>query len=187
MTFRDYQQITEVETKLSVLLYLSSNTQINEGIIREEQINEGIKEWLKTIGITIDKGPSIIDYAMNFTSKAGMIILAAIQGDKEKIKAIVNTFSKDAFVDFLIALDDITLGIISGPLDLVSALTGWDIHSSIKSVGNKTKQAVKNIQAGIQTVKTNISKIMNPEKQKIININLDNIEKSIPDVSAIKF
>ncbi|MCD6435920.1 MAG: hypothetical protein J7L15_05980, partial [Clostridiales bacterium] len=84
MTFKQHlileNNLIEAEIKITTLLFLAQAPQN----MNESDLNEGVKDWLKKMGLSLVKGPSFIDHINNFVSGAGTIVLAAIQGDKVK-------------------------------------------------------------------------------------------------------
>ena len=148
--------------------------------LNEAELNEGFKDWLKSVGMNMEKTPSVIDYMMDFTSGVGMIILAALKGDKHKIKAIADMFTFEEFADFIMSLDNITMGLISTPLAIIQAITGWDIENSVKNATKNTVKIIGNIKQAIKTIRTNTAKIMCPTKQKVIDLNISDIENNLP-------
>ncbi len=180
MTFKNHREIKEAEQKILSLLYLE---QININILNEssqESLNEGFNNWLKEFGLNLKKEMGVLDYAISFTSGIGMIIIAALKGDKHKVKAIAKMYSKEELLDFLTKLDKITLGLVSAPLELISSLTGWDIVDAAHTASKNTKRVLNNIKTAIQNIKTASAKILDAPKQKIINTHLDNISLSMP-------
>lgn len=177
MTFKSHREIQEAEVKILSLIYLS---EINVNILRESDLNEGFTSWLKDVGLNLKQKPGVIDYAMNFTSGIGMILLAALKRDKAKVKAIAQAYSKEDFVDFLLSLDELTLGLLTAPLNFISALTGWELTDALKNASKTTKKALADIKTAINNIKSSAQKILDKPKQAVINTHLKNIETNMP-------
>jgi hypothetical protein len=178
MNFKNYLA-NNTEQRVAALIYLSVSQNMNESI-DIELMDEGIKDFLKKINLGVIKGPSLIDYTLRFTSGIGMMVLAALQGDKEKVKAISTTFSKSELIDFLSTLDDITLGVISAPLKLIQAVTGWDLLGSLKKITKSTQETLKEIQGALNIIKSGVGKIMDNKKSTKVLKSISNIENNLP-------
>ena len=178
MIFKRYLTEQETEAKIYTLIYLSTLT----NNINETDINEGLKNWLKDVGLNLqqNKTDNIIDYAMDFTSNIGMLVLAAIKRDRHQVKAIADMFDQEAFQDFLLKLDQLTLGLITGPLEFISSITGWNIVGAMDAATKNTKRVLGIINTSINNIKKNIPKIMDNTKQAVIKTHLSNIEINIP-------
>ncbi len=177
MKFLDYnKELVETQQKILMLSYLAQNQGLNEDLLEE-----GIKEWLQKAGLSIVKGPSIITYLDDFVSGVGTIVLAAMAGDKHKIKAQMDRFDASDLVDFLHTLDDITLGIISAPLDLIQGITGWNLKATVENGVKSAKRATTIIKSAIQTIRTNISKIAQGDNQKQLMLSIDSLDSNLPD------
>ena len=174
MTLKDYQQIEEAELRITALLYLTESEYLNENL------NEGLKDWLKDFGLNLQKSPDVMDYAIRFTSGVGMLIMAALKGDKHQIKAISNNYTRDEFMDFLMKLDNLTLGLVTAPLNIITAVTGWDLLDTLEKTSKNTKKVLGNIKAAIQRIKKDATKILDKQKQQVLNTHLNNIEQTMP-------
>lgn len=183
-TFKNYnnqKDLLEAQEKIITLCYLANNQGLNEALLEE-----GVKDWLKKLGLSVVKSPSLIDYIDDFVSGAGTIILAAIQGDTAKIKAQMERFDVGDLIDFLHSLDNITLGIISAPLDLIQAVTGLDIKGSIDNTIRKTKSVLVTIKKALGVVKDNITKISTGVNRDKLLKSVDDLDLNLPEPGAIK-
>ena len=182
MNFKNYlleNDLTNYENKIQGILFLQ---EISINQLNENQLDESIKDWMEKFGLHAHKsGPGLIDYIKQFTKGAGQLILAAIKGDEKKIKELSKSIKKEDLLDFLIKLDTITLHLISGPIHMIDALTGWHIGPAIKKTAEKSKDIIKKIWQAILNIKDNVKKIMGPEHQKTVLFNLQKIEKSLPE------
>lgn len=174
MTLKDYKQIEEAEVKIAALLYLKESNYLNENL------NEGLKDWLKDFGMNLKKSPDVMDYAIRFTSGIGMLIVAALKRDKHQIKAIANNYTQEEFIDFLQKLDELTLGLVTAPLNAIEAVTGWDIIGTIGKTTKNTQKVLGNIKAAILSIKKDATKILDAPKQKVLNTHLSSIEQTMP-------
>ena len=175
-----------IEDKISTLLFLVEKEEyLNENldILSEEMILEDIKSWLNKYGLKIHKGDGIIDYLKQFSTGAGKLILAAIKGDKEEVKRIANSLEKEKVVDFLFKLDMVSLHLITGPIHVIDAITGWDLVANLKQATKKTPSIIKDILDSIKDIKNKVVKVFDKKHYSQIILNLSNIEQSIPKVA----
>ncbi len=182
MTFKQHlilqNDLIETEIKIGTLLYLANAPQN----MNESDLNESVKDWLKKMGLSLVKGPSFIDYINDFVSGVGTIVLAAIQGDKAKIKAQMDRFKVEDLIDFLSTLNDITLGVMSGPLKFIQVVTGWDLKASIKASIKSATTAVKTIKKALNTIRTNVEKIVTGPDQDKLMLSIQNLDDNIPNL-----
>ena len=155
MKFEDYIN-EELDNDIISIIELSS-------FIKEyPEMNEAMGEWgdklksaLGKLGLHASKGNTgllqIITKASANVSKllwhAFMASITGKQEHKDKVKEIANKeVTKEDIIDFLLKLDLLTLHIITGPIHIIDALTGWHIGPKIlKGVENLADRAKKAI------------------------------------------
>lgn len=179
-------RINEMEDKIAVLLYLSQNESLNESDIdtlTEVELVEGINDWLGKVGMKLHKSNGLLNYAKQFATGVGKIILAAISGDKEKVKEIAKGLDKATVVDFLLKLDMATMHVVTGPIHLIDAVTGWDLMANIKSVGHSAGNLLKDFYDAITKVKTTVKHLLSGENQQKILTAVEGIEHEMPPLA----
>ena len=136
------------------------DTQLNESSRDELQtlLNEGlIDKFLDKIGIEVEKTEGLIHYFAKFTKGVGKAIYCAILKDKQCVQDVIDQFSKEQFIDFLMKLDLATLHMITGPLHFIAATTGIELNPILKKaedvpVIDKIKQSIKFIKDKAKTI-----------------------------------
>jgi hypothetical protein len=182
MKFKDYIQETELQ-EAQAYNAVASALFIQEYDVfglNENELNEGLNDWLSKVGLKLHKGKGIINYVVQFGSLAGKMILAAFKGDKNKVKELASQVTKEDLLDFLYKLDLATMHIVTGPIHFIDAVTGWDLQVALKNAHQGAKDVLSKIWQAILTIKDHVTKIMSPEHQKTVLMNLQNIENSIP-------
>jgi len=183
MRFQEYLAESgpeKINEKLIGLLYILENeSMINES---EEDLQEGIKEWLGAVGLKVHKGDGVIDYLKQFSQGAGKLILAAIKGDSEEVKKIANSLDKAKVIDFLLKLDMMSMHIVTGPIHFIDALTGWDLAANLKHAVKQVPNLLKDIWTSLNNIKMNISDVVQGKHQQKILQNVNRIAKSLPAV-----
>jgi len=105
----------EYADKVYSLMYILENQDmLNESTFSDEELTEGVNDWLNKIGLKLHKGDGLASYIKQFTTGSGKLIIAAIKGDKDKVKDIASGLTADKVLDFILKLDmDNRLGLNS--------------------------------------------------------------------------
>ena len=128
----------------------------------EDLINEGkFEEILDKLGLEIEKKKGIVDYLTKFTKGLGKFIYCAIKKDKACLKKLKQEHTKEEFIDFLLKLDYLTLHLVSGPLHVIEAATGWEIWAAVKDKAEDAKTTLERIKQALNTVKQKAVKVTN--------------------------
>lgn len=129
------------------------------------EVNEGIGEWgkkLKSVmnkaGLHVSKGePGLLQIitksSTNIAKLLWYVFNYSANGNKEykaKAKEIINKkISKEDLINFFLKLDLLTLHMITGPIHIIDALTGWHIGPKVlKGVDDlvkRGKDAINNL------------------------------------------
>lgn len=147
----------------------------------DELVTEGINDILGKLGLSLHKhNPGVIEYIKLFTKGVGKIIYAAIKGDKDGVKNIAKTLKKEDVIDFILKLDMLTLHVITGPIHMIDALTGWDLSVHIKKTANSAGNMLGDLKKTISELKYLIKKTFMKEVQQIAFNKVKEIEQIIP-------
>lgn len=124
-------------------------------------LNEGkVHDLLKKAGLHVGKNKGLISYMRDIGAGVAKIIFAAIKGDKEAIREVMKTVSKEAVLDFILKLDMATLHIITTPIHTIDAITGWHLWANVKKAAEGAKGIIVKIKDAINTVKLEVGKII---------------------------
>ena len=144
----------------------------------EEGIEQTINKYLQKAGVKVHTRKGLIQYLISAGKGLGKLFLAALKGDKEEVKKIAKSVKKEDVIDFLLKLDTVTYHLLTGPIHMIDAVTGWHIWAAIEDkIKNSTfldklKQA---LQKAKELVKTAFSK--EKAKEKAILDYIKRIEK----------
>jgi hypothetical protein len=172
-TFKEQTEYNESVQKLMLAIHLSDS-------MNESEINEAtIGDYASKIGLKISKGNGLIDYLTKFATGAGKMLIAAIKGDEPKVREIASKMNKEDFVDFLLKLDTVTMHLVTGPIHMIDAITGWDIMANIKHVAHVSKEkVVKSFKDALDYVRDKIENFMAPgDKKNEMESHVDTIAK----------
>ena len=131
----DRQQILEIALFMSM-----SPNQLNENV------GGGLIRVAKKAGLNIKGGSgkgllSILSKAGKYMGEVMYYAFKAHGGDREarvKLKDLLQKrVSKEELIDFLLKLDAVTFSAITGPINIIDAIMGWN------TVANIRKKAVK--------------------------------------------
>ena len=168
-----------IERDLALIVYsMDYYNSLNENLLTEGSIND----YLAKLGLTFHKaGPGVIDYIIDFAKGTGRIFMAAMNGDKEEMKKIASTLTKEEVIDFLLKLDAATLHIVTGPIHTIDALTGWDLWANVKAVSKRAKSVLEDIWAAIAHLKSKVTQNFkgSGHDKKIIS-RINKVERMIP-------
>ena len=172
--YNEQTQYNEAVQKLMLALEFSDS--MNESDLNESKI----ADYASKIGIKIAKGNGLIDYVAKFTMGAGKMLMAAIKGDEPKVREIAGQMTKADFVDFLLKLDTVTMHLVTGPIHMIDAVTGWDIMANVEHAAHVAKETVvKGFKDALDYVKDKIDNFMAPGDKK------DEMEKHVAVIAQL--
>lgn len=168
MKFENYlKENDDISIIMETVMFMEDYDYLNEGI---GDFGKKIKSFLPKLGIHAHK---VHGGLIGMLGKAGKTMakffwhaMKAATGDEESkriVKQLANKeIKKEDVILFLLKLDTLTLHLISGPIHMIEALTGWHIDANIKhNVGdamNKAKQAIDTLLDISKTVSADIKK-----------------------------
>jgi hypothetical protein len=142
-----------------------------------EMLEEGVNDILKKFGLELEKkSPGVIEYITKFAKGAGQMIYYAIKGDKQKVKQLAKSITKEEVIDFLLKLDMLTLHAVSGPIHAIDAATGWDLWANVEKVAQKGVSVIDSIKKAIKVVKDKITGAFAPKLQPVAIAKLNDLE-----------
>ncbi len=141
--------------------YMNALLEMGELSMHTTPLNEAfslpsISGLLDKVGIAAHStGPGLLQMLAKAGKNIGMLFyytLKYMAGDKamgDKIKELTTSLTKEEVLDFLLKLDAVTLHLLTGPIHMIDALTGWhiwaNIHHATKNVTSKAKEALQNL------------------------------------------
>lgn len=131
--------LDNVKTIVSKLKTIINNKK--SGIIHPEEMEKGLLSYLKDIGLG---GSQMIYHAFNaFYNKDNT--------SKERMKELKDGVKKEHIIDILVKLDVLTLHLISGPIHIMDAVTGWNVMHKLKfkiePIDKKAKDAIHTLES----------------------------------------
>ena len=155
-------EIQDYQTKLMVLIEMADSiNNLNEGAKLDS-----VNNTLGKMGIKITKHEGILDYIKKFSSVFGKVFLYIIKGDTEKAKELLKTLTRGDFIDFVLKLDLGTLHMLSEPLHMIAAWTGWDIEAVLGKLEDEAKNSIESLKQAVSNVKNKITTVFSGKKEK---------------------
>jgi len=123
-----------------------------------------------SVALSKHKTPGLIEYIAKFTSSVGKLVLAALKGDKKKVKSIASGLDPSSVIDFLLKLDMATLHLLTMPIHTIDAITGWDIIASLRDQLKSSETHMDKMKKAYQDLKMHGSRALkkSPEKFRAI-------------------
>jgi hypothetical protein len=187
-SFKDYNKVDDTTSRQqdiqNVLEYLMILDAGEDDILLSENKLEGIRSTFtslaKKMGISGESKKTLLGLLSTIGKKAALTLVYAIQASagsesaKEKLKEIV----KDRQIyselsDLVIRLDVLTLHMISGPIHMIDALTGWDIADKIRE---QALGVTNKINTAIDTISSSAQKHLNTDKSKRVQKKINQIK-----------
>ena len=115
-------------------------------------------------------------------------VLGGNEESRKKVKELSRKkVSKEDFMNFLINLDMITFHAISGPIHIIDAITGWDLHHRIISTHDKIIEIQVSVSNHLDSIQASASGLTKKIRKKAIVFikRLRNTFKSFKEIEAV--
>ena len=145
----------------------------------EQLTKAAIKDFLKKLGLQAHKGKGLVSYIKGFTQGVGRIVVAALKGDKKKVKEIAQSVRKEDVLDFLLKLDMATLHLVTGPIHFIDAVTGWELWANIKSAAAKADSVWDDLVATVKELKKKVVTYLSSPKKDQVLPHIETIEVAL--------
>lgn len=159
---------------------LSKN--LNEASNKED--DNKINQFIKKSGLRFKKeGPGLLQYLGMAGKGIAKLIVAAMRKDKEGVKKIMKSVTKEQIIDILLKMDEISLHLITAPIYFIEATTGWILWADFKKRKIQDNVAFPTeIKRKIQYLKSQLRKLVDSSKFKMHKNNLTKLEKDIKNI-----
>lgn len=160
---------TDINNIIEIAVFMEEFNQLDEGI---GDFTKRIKGFLSKAGLHASQGgPGLIQMlakAGSTMTKFFWYAMKASTGDNEakaKVKEMANKeIKKETLMDFLLKLDQMSMHMITGPIHMIEALTGWHIGVYYK-VATKATEKIRTAIAHLEDVAKDLAGSL---KKKII-------------------
>ena len=171
----------EIATILEFVMILDEGNEVILSEARAEDLKSLVGSVSKKLGFASSGRKNLLSLLSSISKNAALTVVYAIQaqagreGAKEKLQNVLQTSNvKAELLDLVVRADVLTLHLISGPIHMIDALTGYEIADKIREKaeigGNKVKDAVELIQKSAQSLSDN-------QKSRRVKKSLNTIRK----------
>ena len=115
-------------------------------------------------------------------------VLGGNEESRKKVKELSQKkVSKEDFMNFLINLDMITFHAISGPIHIIDAITGWELHSKIISTHDKVKEIQASVSNHLDSIQASTKGLTKKVRKKAVSFinRLRSTFKSFKEIEAV--
>lgn len=165
------KQLTEDMTILMETAYFADTEELNEAV---SDAISGVKNLLSKMGIEAHQtGKGIIPTLASAGKTMAQFFYHALRAPKnkesrEKVKELAGKeITKGEIIDFLLRLDTLTLHLLTGPIHMIEALTGWHIWAK---VGKKSQEVMERARKALETLKDHAKTLAGKAKKKATNL-----------------
>jgi hypothetical protein len=152
MKFDEYIQLQEDAS--NIIEFLSF---IDDPL--NEKYTENIQSILTKIGLKAHKTKGLLSILKDMGKNLGSLIYHMVKAydgnevSKEKVKELSKTIKKEDLMDLFLRLDMLTLHMLTGPLHMFDALTGWHIAPDIQKKSQDIKHRAKRVIDHLEKIK----------------------------------
>ena len=159
---------------IAVLEYMLILDAGNE-IVLSEQKAENLKSLIgsisKKLGFAGSGRKNLISLLSSISQNAALSVANAIQaqagreGAREKLESVLKTSNiKSELIDLVIRADVLTLHMISGPIHIIDAITGFEIADKIRE---KAEIGSEKIKDAVEFIQRSSKKLPNPKTRRL--------------------
>jgi hypothetical protein len=144
-SFKQFEETINTQSLIEVMVLVELASADNAEELTELRFRAGAEKLAKKLGMKVVKSSSLIDNLLSAGGGMKDIVVAAVKGDKEGIKKIAKGISKEDFMKFVYKLDQVSLSLLSAPLELIAVVTGWQLTVEKSTVGkaDEVQQMIK--------------------------------------------
>ena len=184
-SLKEHIYITEQKEAIASLLEFIVFMEDGESLILSETKGENVKAGLTKVvgklGISAHGRKNLLKLITSVGKNTGLALVYAVrshmgqEGSKEKLENILKTANiKSELMDLMLRLDTLTLHLLTGPLHIIDAITGWhlgaDMQQKAKTPNTHVKSALDTIAKAANAIKDKPRKTLNRSIEKIKKI-----------------
>lgn len=168
-TFGEYNREIVAEQIMSVVAFMAVQKQLDEAAMDKQKLIAKADELLSKIGLSKRQEIGLLAYLKYAAEGILEILLYALSGDMEGVKRVASKVKKQHLIDFFLKLDVLTLHILSAPIHMIDAVTGWDLHANLRNAATK----------GMKAVVQSFEDALNYIKEKLAQVNIDDDNRQV--------
>jgi len=158
ITFKEYSEVEQAILEVAYLTVEGMDNTLNE-------VN--LNSVLGKAGFKVTKSKGLISILAGASKGLAQMFVAAMQGDREKVKELAKSVKREDVMTLLLKMDKLSLGLVSAPIGLISEITGWNLE--IGSADDK-KDILSSVNAILDKLKSSIGKLTDRKVKQYTSI-----------------
>jgi len=183
-SLKEHIYITERKEAIASLLEFIVFMEEGESLIlseaRGESVKAGISKVASKLGIAAHGRKNLLKLIASVGKNTGLALVYSIRAHggnseaKDKLATILKTANiKSELTDLILRLDALTLHLLTGPIHIIDALTGWHIGADLQQ---KTKTPNTHIKTALDTI-IKASNAIKDKPRRTLNRSIEKIKK----------
>lgn len=183
-SLKEHIYITEQKEVIASLLEFIVFMEDGESLVLSEARGESVKAGLgkvaNKLGVSAHGRKNLLKLIASVGKNTGLALVYAIrshmgqEGAKENLENVLKTANiKSELTDLMLRLDTLTLHLLTGPLHIIDAITGWHLGADIK---DKAKTPNTHIKGAIDIL-TKAAQAIKDKPRKTLNRSIEKIKK----------
>jgi hypothetical protein len=183
-SLKEHIYITERKEAIASLLEFIVFMEEGESLIlseaRGESVKAGLSKVASKLGIAAHGRKNLLKLIASVGKNTGLALVYSIRAHsgnseaKDKLTTILKTANiKSELTDLILRLDVLTLHLLTGPIHIIDALTGWHIGADLQQ---KAKTPNTHIKTALDTIVNAATKIKD-KPRRTLNKSIEKIKK----------
>lgn len=172
----------DIITILEFVMILEEGSELVLSEARADDLKTLVANVTQKLGFASSGRKNLLSLLTSISKNAALAVIYAIQtqanreGAKEKLQNILKTSNvKAELVDLVIRADVLTLHLISGPIHIIDAITGYEIAEKIR---NKAQIGAGRIKTAVDLIQKSARALIDNKKSRRVKKSLDIIKKA---------
>ena len=172
----------DIITILEFVMILEEGSELVLSEARADDLKTLVTNVTQKLGFASSGRKNLLSLLTSISKNAALAVIYAIQtqanreGAKEKLQNILKTSNvKAELVDLVIRADVLTLHLISGPIHIIDAITGYEIAEKIR---NKAQIGAGRIKIAVDLIQKSARALIDNKKSRRVKKSLDIIKKA---------
>ena len=174
------EQKEAIVSLLEFIVFMEDGESLILSEARGETVKAGLTKVAGKLGISAHGRKNLLKLIASVGKNTGLALVYAVrshmgqEGAKEKLENILKTANiKSELTDLMLRLDTLTLHLLTGPLHIIDAITGWHLGADIQ---DKTKTPNTHVKSALDTILKAASRIKD-KPRKTLNRSIEKIKK----------
>lgn len=135
-----------------------------------DKINEGrellpkVKKYINNLSLPKTRKKGLIQIISSSSKEIGKMLWLAYKYSitnnsefKNELRNMAHkNITKDDMIDFLFKLDVVTLGLLSSPISMIDAITGWNLLENLKSITKSIEERALEAIKSLEWISSNV-------------------------------